>query len=195
MQIEHKKVLATLYPPISYNINGERFLMQCEVDGKAFDRVQYKATQILNAVTPNQAGDMLVDWERVCGIVTDLSLPFSVRVKTVLGVLNAVGGLSIPYFIRLAAAIGYEISISELTPFRAGENRVGDELLTADSIFCWQVNIKEASQLVTRFYAGSSLAGERLSFYQDPIIEGLFDDLKPAHTAVRFTYGEQHAAN
>ena len=31
MQINHKQVLSKLYPPISYNINGEHFLAQCEV--------------------------------------------------------------------------------------------------------------------------------------------------------------------
>lgn len=42
MRFEHKSILAQLYPPVAYQVNGENFLMQCEVDGNAFDRLQDK---------------------------------------------------------------------------------------------------------------------------------------------------------
>lgn len=195
MQIEHKQLLARLYPPVSYNINGERFLTQCEVDGNAFDRVQKSAVDVLGVVTPITSGLMINDWERVCGLENASSLPYSVRVQNVVKQLNVIGGLSIPYFVNIASTLGYEISIDELTPFRAGENRAGDELLIEDSIFCWQVNIRANTQNVVWFYAGVSLAGERLSEYHDNVIETFFNEIKPAHTAVRFTYGEHHATN
>lgn len=195
MQTDHKKVLAKLYPPISYNVNGERFLAQCEVDGNAFDRLQQSAVEILGVVTPVTSGLMINDWERICGLENTYTLPYSVRVQNVVKQLNVTGGLSIPYFVNVASTLGYEISINELTPFRAGENRVGDELLIEDSIFGWQVNVRANTQNIVRFYAGASLAGERLSEYHDNVIETFFKDIKPAHTAVRFTYGDNHATN
>jgi len=35
---------------------------------------------------------------------------------------------------------------------------------------------------------GASCAGERLSSFSDNVIERVFEDLKPAHSFVRFTY-------
>nr|EIL1983693.1 phage tail protein [Providencia rettgeri] len=40
------------------------------------------------------------------------------------------------------------------------------------------------------FRAGGSIAGERLSFWADSVIETVFNDLKPAHTFCYFTYQE-----
>ena len=58
-------------------------------------------------------------------------------------------------------------------------------------MFVWAVNVQSNSQVVWRFRAGASAAGERLSHFSDSVIESIFEDLKPAHTAVRFTYQEQ----
>ena len=102
--------------------------------------------------------------------------------------LNETGGLSIPYFIRLAAASGYTITISEPQPFRAGVNRAGDRLASEDIMWVWWVDVAAQSQTVWRFRAGSGTAGSRLSQYSDAVIESLFNRLKPAHTAIRFTY-------
>ena len=58
-------------------------------------------------------------------------------------------------------------------------------------MFIWTVNVQSSSQIVNRFRTGMSTAGERLSTFSDSVIERIFQDLKPAHTAVRFTYQEQ----
>lgn len=191
MQINHKQVLSKLYPPISYDINGEHFLAQCEVDGNAFNRLQQKADDMLNVVEPITSNSMLADWERLCNLENNKSLPYITRVQNVVKQLNTLGGLSITYFVNLAKTLGYKINITELIPFRAGFSHASDEVLAEDSIFCWQVDIHANSQAVAYFYAGASLAGERLSEYHDSVIEAFFNDLKPAHTAVRFTYGAQ----
>ncbi|MDK4581531.1 phage tail protein, partial [Kingella kingae] len=54
------------------------------------------------------------------------------RLSDVLIKINAIGGLSIPYFIDLARAAGYTITIGEPQPFRAGINRTGDRLARED---------------------------------------------------------------
>ncbi|HDR1420576.1 TPA: DUF2313 domain-containing protein, partial [Pasteurella multocida] len=82
--MSHKHALSTLYPPVSYNVNGKQFLIQCEVDGNVFDRVQQSAVDMLNAIEPATSGQMLADWERVCGIKTDLSKNYQERVKRVI---------------------------------------------------------------------------------------------------------------
>lgn len=191
-ELYHAEILKKLYPPVSYDINSEQFIVQCEVDGRCFDRLQASAEQMLAAIEPATSRTMLADWERVCGIATDLTKSYSDRVKRVIIQLNAVGGLSIPYFIQLAESIGYKIEIKEFS-------HLADDLPNAGDIpiqnspnevlgYMWRVDVKNADDNITRFRAGQSMAGERLTDFGDRILEEFFRDLKPAHTYCYFAY-------
>lgn len=189
---DYKQALAKLYPPVSYNINGERFLVQCEVDGNAFERLEQRAIDVLNVITPETSGQMLADWERVCGIQPDLTLTLEQRTNKVILVLNAMGGLSLPYFINIAESIGYQIDIKEFSP---AESDLPHHLVAQqfdhhidDLIFMWRVTVLNGNANITHFYAGESLAGDRLTDFGDPIIEEFIQDLKPAHTYCYFAY-------
>ncbi|MDU5238740.1 MAG: putative phage tail protein [Haemophilus parainfluenzae] len=193
MQTDHKKVLAKLYPPISYDVNGERFLAQCEVDGNAFDRLQKSAVDLLQIIEPATSNTMLSDWERLCGIKTDYTNNYQARVKRVIAKLNAIGGLSIPYFKRIAESIGYRIEIKEFSPLANDlpttgylaqfRNEARDNL-----IFMWRVSVLNGDDNIVYFRAGGSFAGNHLVEFGDPIIEEFFRDLKPAHTYCYFAY-------
>lgn len=193
MQTDHKKVLAKLYPPISYDVNGERFLAQCEVDGNAFDRLQKSAVDLLHIIEPATSNTMLSDWERLCGIKTDYSNNYQARVKRVIAKLNAIGGLSIPYFKRIAESIGYRIEIKEFSPLANDLPTTGDLAQFRNEardnlIFMWRVSVLNGDDNIVYFRAGSSFAGNHLVEFGDPIIEEFFRDLKPAHTYCYFAY-------
>nr|DAY37726.1 MAG TPA: tail protein [Caudoviricetes sp.] len=193
MQTDHKKVLAKLYPPISYDVNGERFLAQCEVDGNAFDRLQKSAVDLLQIIEPATSNTMLSDWERLCGIKTDYTNNYQARVKRVIAKLNAIGGLSIPYFKRIAESIGYRIEIKEFSPLANDLPTTGDLAQFRNEardnlIFMWRVSVLNGDDNIVYFRAGSSFAGDHLVEFGDPIIEEFFRDLKPAHTYCYFAY-------
>lgn len=193
MQTDHKKVLAKLYPPISYDVNGERFLAQCEVDGNAFDRLQKSAVNLLQIIEPATSNTMLSDWERLCGIKTDYTNNYQARVKRVIAKLNAIGGLSIPYFKRIAESIGYRIEIKEFSPLANDLPTTGDLAQFRNEardnlIFMWRVSVLNGDDNIVYFRAGSSFAGNHLVEFGDPIIEEFFRDLKPAHTYCYFAY-------
>ena len=153
------------------------------------DEVARRADEAAGGCLPETSGAMLTDWERVLGLeTTNAGKPYTARLAAVLLKINAVGGLSIPYFIQLAQSAGYTITIDEPQPFRVGINRAGDRLAPEEIMWVWVVNVAANTQTVWRFRAGASCAGERLSVYGDSVIETVFEDLKPAHTAVRFTY-------
>ncbi len=193
MLIDHKQVLSKLYPPISYNINGEHFLAQCEVDGNAFNLLQQKANDMLNVVEPITSNSMLADWERLCGIKTDFGKSYQERVKRVTAQLNAIGGLSIPYFMKIAESIGYKIEIKEFSPLANDLPTTGDLAQFRNEardnlIFMWRVSVLNGDDNIVYFRAGSSFAGNHLVEFGDPIIEEFFRDLKPAHTYCYFAY-------
>ena len=183
----YQETLLGLLPPVSYARNAQGILNQSQIDAHVLDEVQSRAERILGACQPSQAGELLADWERVLSLISKQQT-YAQRLANVLFKINAMGGLSIPYFIQLAKSAGYTITITEPQPFRAGINRAGDQLANEDIMFIWQVNVQSNSQTVYRFRAGASTAGERLSSYADSAIEGVFNDLKPAHTTVQFTY-------
>lgn len=193
MQTDHKKVLAKLYPPVSYDVNGERFLAQCEVDGNAFDRLQKSAVDLLQIIEPATSNTMLSDWERLCGIKTDYTNNYQARVKRVIAKLNAIGGLSIPYFKRIAESIGYRIEIKEFSPLANDLPTTGDLVQFRNEardnlIFMWRVSVLNGDDNIVYFRAGSSFAGNHLVEFGDPIIEEFLRDLKPAHTYCYFAY-------
>ncbi len=111
MANDYKHALAQLYPPVSYNINGKQFLAQCEVDGKVFQRLEQRATEVLNVINPETSGQMLADWERICGIKTDTQKTYTERVKRVILQLNAIGGLSIPILCNWLKALAIKLRL------------------------------------------------------------------------------------
>lgn len=190
--MDYKTTLAQLYPPVSYNLNGEQFIAQCEVDSGAFDNLGESALNVLHAIEPETSKVMLTDWERVCGIKPDLTKSYASRVKRVIVQLNAVGGLSIPYFKRLAESIGYRIEIKEFSHLQNDLPSIGDVPIQNSPRetlgFMWRVTVFNGDDNITRFRAGQSCAGDRLTDFGDQIIEEFFKDLKPAHTYCYFAY-------
>ncbi|WP_406705809.1 hypothetical protein [Sodalis sp.] len=75
--------------------------------------------------------------------------------------------------------------------FRAGMGRAGERIWVPEIIWLWIVNIDDAQVPVYRFRAGSSVPREALLTFGQNVIEGLFHDLKPAHTQVVFNYREK----
>ncbi|MDE9466896.1 YmfQ family protein [Xenorhabdus bovienii] len=185
-----KSLLKQLLPPVSYAWDAPHLDAELEAEAHQLILTGQSAVRVSGAVTPFFAQSLLPDWERVLGITPNAKHNYQQRLEMVLLKLAETGGLSIPYFISLAARLGYTITISEPQPFQAGINRAGDRLIHPDSLWLWVVNIHGARTQIYQFRAGSSAAGERLLSFGDPVIESVFNELKPAHTFCQFTYQE-----
>lgn len=182
--MSHKTVLKQLFP-IEL---GETHDRDMTVEGDHLDKVQASAEILLANIFPDTAFELLYDWERVLGLSPDADASISARMAACVAKFREVGGLSIPYFTQLAAAMGYTIEIVEPQPFMAGIGAAGDTIYDADIIWCWRVDIQDASVPVFYFRAGESGAGDPIMSFGATVIEGVFEDLKPAHTFVYFRY-------
>ncbi|MNJ39675.1 hypothetical protein D3C77_345530 [compost metagenome] len=133
---------------------------------------------------------MLADWERVAGLpdkcAGTLESTVQGRRNALLAKLTATGGQSKAYFIAIAAALGYEITIEEFRPFRAGRSTAGDVLTNGDWMFTWRVRAPEVT--VIPFRAGRSAAGEQLRAWGNDTLECKIRQRSPAHTVVLFAY-------
>ncbi|GAB0119489.1 YmfQ family protein [Acidisoma sp. 7E03] len=97
------------------------------------------------------------------------------------------GGLSVPYFIALAAALGVTVSIEEFTRNVCGRMRCGSPLRPHPNQFIWRVTMPESS--VTTFRTGISRAGQALGrIARNTLVETAFQALKPPYTEIVFNY-------
>lgn len=181
---KHKNVLNLLMP---LQLDG-RWDEYAEVVGAELDAIQVKVDSLLNEMFPDTAYDLLPDWEREYGITPEADAPLQKRRDMVIQKCRARGGLSRTYFIALAAAMGYTITIEEEHPFIVGWSEVGvDPLNIEKSIYVWRVNV--SGQPVYQFEVGLSVCGERLLWWPGvPELENLFNELKPGGTYVYFSY-------
>lgn len=186
--MSHADLLAMLLPPVSYTPTATVLASELAAEGQALDSAEDSADGVVAAVTPYFAGQLLPDWERVCGITPPAGAGYQQRQQAVLAKLAETGGLSIPYFKKLAAGMGYQITIDEPQPFRAGAGRVGNRIQLADIVWVWQVTVQGTGSRFYRLRVGQSVAGERLGQFGDAVIEAVLNELKPAHTFVYFIY-------
>ncbi|CAB1206782.1 MULTISPECIES: YmfQ family protein [Serratia] len=183
----HQQLLAALLPE-AYGVSEQVLSVELSAEGQALDKSYAYSGDVINGITPFYAKNLLADWERVLGLTPLPDTTYQQRIENVLSKIRAVGGLSINYFISLAKKMGYTITIDEYEPFRAGINRVGDTIYSKDILWVWRINLKDLVIPAYKFMAGVSVAGERLTMFGDAVIESMFNELKPAHTYVYFTY-------
>lgn len=178
----------SLLPPVSYDANGELISAELQAEANLMDTVRASAARVLGSITPFYSSMTLSDWERIYEVVPRQGATQQERRENVLVKMAATGGLSIPYFINLAASLGYTITITEPRAFQAGVNRCGDRLWVEGMRWVWQVNVLGAATPKYRFRAGASAAGEPLLAFGESQLETTFKDLKPAFTDCYFTY-------
>jgi uncharacterized protein YmfQ (DUF2313 family) len=186
MSQKHKHVLKLLLP-LELGATHDQDLA---LEGDLLDQAQAGAGLLLKNVFADSTYELLSDWERVLALVPEDDASVTARVAACVAKLRELGGLSIPYFIQLAEAMGYEIEIFEPQPFMAGVGMAGYPVYIAGIIWCWRVDVQEEEYPAYYFRAGQSGAGDPLMDFGLLDLETVFNELKPAHTFVYFTYPE-----
>ena len=181
--MSHKDALTLLFP---LPLEGV-FAQDTAIEGSHLDAAQASGAGLLEEAFADTSALLIADWERVTGITwPDGTPPLQVRQAAVTGKLRSIGGLSASYFAALAAAFGWTITITEMSPFMAGINPAGDPVYVPGVCFCWKV---QAAGAVYKFTAGQSCAGENLQWWAaNGALETLLNALKPAHTYIIYEY-------
>jgi uncharacterized protein YmfQ (DUF2313 family) len=153
-----------------------------------FARVEARAFQLLAELDPRSARESLPDWERMLGLpsvcMAGVAQNEEQRRGAVLAQLRSQGGQSRAYFIALAAAAGYEITISEFRPFDA--NFTADASTAGEGwAHTWLVTAP--LETITYFNANSS-CDEALASWGNELLECVIRRAAPAHTVVLFAY-------
>lgn len=158
----------------------------------AFANAEQDVHDLLREINPRMANKLLADFERVlgpdpCGRDQG-ARTLDQRQRLAYQRWTATGGQSIPYFINLAAVLGFSISIQEFWPSLANVLRAGQRLIPRGEEFVWLVKLKLENAWV--FRAGRNVAGDRLGGFEISDAECILRRLKPAHTTLVFSYTE-----
>lgn len=184
--MSYQHALINLLPPVAYDSNADSVRTEMQIDAAELDRVARSADNVTDALDPRTAAQYLLDWERVFDLPRHGT--YQRRVSAVLAAINATGGLLRQYFIALAAANNFEITIDEPQPFRAGVSQAGEHVWDESVMWLWIVNVLNHTPDVTYFRTGSSGVGDALAVYEQFGIAELFNKLKPAHTQCVIKY-------
>lgn len=155
-----------------------------------FARVDSRAGQLLDEADPRTTVELFADWERVAGLPDACVAAFvgdqtqAQRRAALLGRLTSLGGQSAAYFVAVAAALGYVVTISEFA-WHSVDHDVDHPLYGVDWNFAFQVNA--ALNTVTDITVDSP-ADEPLSAWGNALLECVIRRLKPAHSTVIFSY-------
>lgn len=153
-------------------------------------RIDARSDDMLNEADPRTTFELLPDWERNYALPENCSLEVQnvqQRIESLVAKVNFEGSLSIPFFIQLAASIGFEITITEFDVYTF-ESNVEAPFADIDWRYVWQVNAPE--ETVTYKSVESDVETAFASWGND-LLECTFQRTKTGHTRVLFTYGGQ----
>ncbi len=145
--------------------------------------------QILAERSPRTAYYLLGDWEKVLGLPDECT---SAEVETIAerrAVAHArmisTGGQSPAYYIAMAKALGYDITILEYRARWYGRRNFGEFYGGQDMQFVWRVVEKSGSSRWRKY--GSAFLGEKYRRWGNYTLLCMIRRTAPAHTIVLFS--------
>lgn len=169
---------------------GTELYTTVEAFAQELERIDARSWELISESDPRTTFDMIADWERVLGLPDECAgqaQTLQGRRNEILSKLTSSGSINRQFYIDLAQSLGFEITITEFRPFRAGLSVAGDALTNGDWIYAWRVNAPDNT--ITYFRSGMSAAGEPLAVWGNDILECVIKNKAPAGTIVLFGYG------
>jgi uncharacterized protein YmfQ (DUF2313 family) len=154
----------------------------------ALERFNARGDFLLVDAFPATTDELLPEWEATLGLPDKCAgeaPTLALRRAQVVARLTNSGGQSIAYYTEVLSLLGYAVTISEGTTFRAGFSRVGDHVGGAYAN-TWTVSAPLYS--INYFRTGSGTAGEPLASWSNEVLECVIRELEPSHTYVTFVY-------
>lgn len=133
---------------------------------------------------------MLSEWESSLGLPDDCGIGesggVSDRQRAVVAKLISTGGLNRDYYIRVAAALGYTITITQFRPAMSGMSVCGDALNGDEWPFTWRINAPQTT--IKYSLAGASYCGDPLASWGNKQPECSINKIAPSHLNIIFNY-------
>jgi uncharacterized protein YmfQ (DUF2313 family) len=168
------------------------------VDGRAADLLEIESD-------PRVTFEMLDTWETAWGLPDPCiaeAVTIGDRRNALVQKMTSLGGQSIPYFIGVAAGLGYTVSIQEYSPYMTGISQCGDTRVSTSSTdyrwmlgstdlrFQWTMKLTSNRETWFRTGAGGGEVGvdHMVTIALATDLECVIRRWKPAQTDVSFDY-------
>ena len=182
-------------PPPGRAFSGAEDTVQAQVftpPGNALAAVHAGAMRLLDQeADPAYAVELLPEWETDYGLpdpCTPAGATLEQRRRALLAKIASLGGQSRDYFIGVAAALGYTVTIEEFSPAAPGISVAGAvDPVGAGWRFVWRVSVPEI--LLHRAAPGISTANDPLWVLDQSELPCRLNAIKPAHTVLQFIFG------
>ncbi len=175
--VNYKEVLKTFFPKgFVWEIGPGNFDKILDAMAKELCRVDDRIEQLLKESKPGTAVELIEEWEKHVGLplkcFDSIAETIGQRQLDVVAAWISTGGQSPQYYIDIALAAGYVITIERfMKPFVAGFF-AGDFLSGDSAAFTWEVDATLAT----------------IDEFGNLRLECLMNTFKPAHTTVIFKY-------
>lgn len=148
-----------------------------------------RANALLQDAFPVTPVELLPEWQATLGLpdpCAGTAPTLDVAQSQVAARFLATGGQSTGYFIDLAAALGYTVTITSYAPFRASRSTAGQPVASAAWSNAWLISAPQFT--IDYFRAGQGSAGEPLASWQNTVLQCELQRVAPAHTTLIFSY-------
>lgn len=183
-----QQLIASAPPGIGTPVAGSQRWLMWHALARSLARVDRRVDDLLAEADPRTTTEMLADWERVAGLpdaCTGQAETTAERRDRVVARLTARGGQSAAYFIQVAAALGYDITIEEF-PTLTCEDPCDGGLNPWPWPYTWMVH---APAETIREMPCDGASDEPLRTWGNQALECLLNRNKPAHTNLIIAYG------
>lgn len=157
--------------------------------GDELARIDTRADDFLREIHPPTTSELLADFERTYGLPDPClgeSPSTAQRVASLLAKIASTGGQTPAYYIGIAEALGFTITIDEFH-YHDVEDDVDDPITGEEWVFTWRVN----SALETVIHLSvEDTVDDALAWFGNEQLECVLEELKPAHTTILFAYDE-----
>ncbi len=165
-------------------------VLQAQADELA--RIDGRSENLLNERDTRRTSELLIEHENDLGLPDDCSEEgetIAERRLVAHAKLIALGQQNPAYFIELADALGWAITVTEYTPFWCGVGGSGDPCGDQETIFYWKVTISYSGETIIYFRSGASSSGDYLliAAFTSALLCRL-NKYKPGHTTLIFDY-------
>ena len=150
-------------------------------------RVDSRGDVLIDEGDPRATFELLPDWERNAGLpdpCVGAGQGTQQRRNALTARLKTLGGQSPAYYIAVAAALGYPITITEFRPHTCDDD-CEYPLYSDDWAYAWQVNAPTAS---AGDFSVEDSVDDDLGYANNAPLMCVMSRLKPAHTTVLFNF-------
>lgn len=152
-------------------------------------RLTDSAAGLLIDAFPSTTDQLLPEWQATLGLpdpCAGASPTLAQSQAQVVARLTGRGGTrSVSYYISFAAALGYEITITQFAPSKFGRP-FGSPFGGVAWAYAWQVNAPQFT--VTNFTFGNSQFGQPFAAWGSTVLQCELQRIAPAHTILIFSY-------